>query len=141
MSLVAIASGAAVFFLPPRRENSPEIRLGVDKCAVCQMVIVDKRFAAVYRHEGRWEKFDDVICLLRYLKEIGRLDDIKNAYVYDYLSGRLVKASEAYFVITKKIPTPMGSGIVAFIDREQAAAYSEDGKIYTIEELAEKVLP
>jgi len=131
-----VAGGAAYLLTRPRQSGVPDVRLGVDKCAYCGMVIVDRRFAAAYNEGGRWVYFDDVICLLLYLKAVDKLGEVRKAYVHDYSTGRLIRAGEAYYVVNKKIPTPMGSGIAAFENREEAAKF---GQVYTIEELVSKL--
>ncbi|MEM3997123.1 MAG: nitrous oxide reductase accessory protein NosL, partial [Pyrobaculum sp.] len=125
---VAAIGAIAYSTLHSTGEEVPDIRLGVDKCAYCQMVIVDKRFAALYKYGSRWLKFDDLICLIDFLKSVNRLNDFSSAYVFDYVSGNRLRASNAYFVVQKKIPTPMGSGILAFANYDEALKY---GKVYT----------
>lgn len=137
MGMVAVVGATAFAFLrlPSQAGGLPEVRLGVDKCAYCGMIIVDVRFAALYYDGRRWEKFDDVLCLLDFLRAVDKLGDFGNAYVHDYVSGAVVKASDAYYIINKQIPTPMGSGILAFADRNTASKY---GKVLTATELINK---
>ncbi|MEM2025717.1 MAG: hypothetical protein QXW94_05440, partial [Desulfurococcaceae archaeon] len=47
MGMVAVVGATAFAFLrlPSQAGGLPEVRLGVDKCAYCGMIIVDVRFA------------------------------------------------------------------------------------------------
>ena len=95
----------------------PEIRYGEDKCADCDMIISEPRFAAAAVHEvgsGTYESllFDDIGDLLRYMKEN---PDLKYAasYVHDYDTEAWVDATKATFVQSSEVRTPMASGLLA----------------------------
>lgn len=102
----------------------PEIYYGQDTCARCGMHISDPKFAAALLPvDGEWRKYDDIGCLLDDYIHGG----IKAAaiYVHDYHTGEWVDAKVAFFV-QSAIPTPMGSGLVAFRDRASAEKFMEE---------------
>ena len=107
----------------------PEIRYGEDLCDECNMIISDARFAAGYAYEvspGRYESkaFDDIGDMLVHAeKQTG--DKVSAWYVHDYATEEWTDATEAVYVVSPDLPTPMGYGILAFSDpaaAQQAAA-------------------
>ncbi len=109
----------------------PEIRYGEDMCVECNMIISDARFAAGYAHEvapGRFESkaFDDIGGMLVHAEK--HADDVVVSwYVHDFDSEEWLEATEATFVVSPELPTPMGYGIVAYADA--AAAESRAGEV------------
>jgi copper chaperone NosL len=106
-------------------EIKPEPIEAGDMCSFCKMAISEKRFAAeIITDDERVLKFDDIGCLLRYRQQAG--SGLKSAAVYvtDYDSREWLKADAAFFVKSKTIKTPMGSGITAFADRSKAGSES-----------------
>jgi copper chaperone NosL len=108
-----------------------------DMCAHCKMAISEKQFAAEFiNQEGDACKFDDIGCMLDYLK--GKPDTKAAAYFFvDYETKQWVKSSEANFVKSAEITAPMGGGLIAFHDQTKAevAAAKFNGKKLKFEEL------
>ena len=127
IAVVVVIALAAALLAARGGGGGPEIVLGVDRCEYCGMVIVDIRYAAMYylEREGRWLKFDDIGCMLFTLGDLGEFDAAR-AVVFDYDTGRPINASEAWFVVAdpRRVPTPMGSSIVAFADRARAEEFA-----------------
>lgn len=92
-----------------------KIHYGSDACDFCQMTIVDKQHAAqLVTEKGRIYKYDAIECMLSALK---RWDRPPVAYylVADYTNpGELTPASDAHFLISEEIPSPMGANLTAF---------------------------
>ena len=104
----------------------PEIRFGEDKCADCDMIISEPRFAAAAMHDvggGTYESllFDDIGDLLRYMKENPDLKYVAS-YVHDYDTEAWVDASKAIYVQSSEIRTPMASGLAASDTQTKAEA-------------------
>ncbi|MFT4753040.1 MAG: copper chaperone NosL [Salibacteraceae bacterium] len=99
------------------------INYGEDQCDFCKMGVVDKSHAAQYvTKKGKQYKFDAIECLMR---EIANpeiiLEDMAYVLVADYQNpGQLIAASEATFIICKKIKSPMGAYLSAFSDVKEA---------------------
>lgn len=101
------------------------IRYGKDACDHCKMTIVDPKFAAeIVTQKGKSFKFDDVACLVNYLKET-KVPEADLAFVlvdqYNKL-GQLVDARQAVYVSGDVIRSPMMGNTAAFSDAESARA-------------------
>ena len=107
------------------------IALGEDACDHCRMIISEARTAAEARFRSV-EKFDDIGCLLRRMKQASPT----GAWVADHSDGRWIDAGRAWFVLAPSHPTPMASGLVAFSSRPDAESFcsKNKGKILTYDE-------
>jgi copper chaperone NosL len=85
------------------------------------MTIVDKQHAAEFvTQKGKVFKFDATECMMNHLKEIDNTT-IAMYLVNDYdTPGELINATEATYLISKNIPSPMGEFLTAFKSREVA---------------------
>lgn len=109
------------------------IEFGEEACSYCHMTIVDNRYAAqLVTSTGKVHSFDAVECLLNYKHEhsdnkwaMQRVCNYKNP-------GALMPAGEAYYVISKALPSPMGANITPVAPRKKAEALQEkhSGKLY-----------
>jgi copper chaperone NosL len=94
------------------------------------MAISQKQFAAeVLDAEENVHKFDDIACMLRFLKQ--REMKAAAVFVADYQTREWVKANSAFFLRTDQVATPMGGGLLAFSDaaRADAAARSFGSRV------------
>lgn len=114
------------------------IDYGNDGCHFCKMTIVDKLHAAeVVTKKGKVYKFDATECMINFM------DEFDTTEIELYLSnnytepGELIDATEATYLISKNVPSPMGAFLSAFEEDEQAkiVQMEKDGKLYTWEEL------
>lgn len=100
-----------------------------DMCSFCKMAISQKQFAAeIIAKDDSVLKFDDIGCLLRYREAGGDKLTVAAIFVTDYESGQWLRADDAFFVRSKTIKTPMGSGIVAFGDPSKAGSESASAR-------------
>ena len=105
----------------------PAMRLGRDECAECGMLVNEDRCscAMLIEREGRREYlvFDDLGCLLD-LRDDAPSTTVVETFVHDYGTGEWTSGRHAHYLSAKPdaVPTPMGSGIVAFTTSERAAA-------------------
>ncbi len=103
----------------------PEIELGRDICMECGMAIDEMRFAAVYRlGDGTERLFDDLGDLILHGRAAGELDDAR-IWVADFETEAWVAASEAFYVPTTGVTSPMGHGLLAFGDEGRAVATAD----------------
>jgi copper chaperone NosL len=121
--LAGCAPGQAVI-------EPPAIRYGEDRCAECGMIISDARFASGLLYEvsaGRYQSlvFDDIGNMLVYAEKHPE-QKIVAWYVHDYASEEWLDATEAYFVSSREIHTPMGHGIAAHASRRAAQAMADE---------------
>jgi nitrous oxide reductase accessory protein NosL len=84
-----------------------------DPCAVCGMRIEDLRYACEDQRAGTWRVYDSIECLLR-SEPAG-----ERAWLADY-DTRALHAAESVWVLRAEIPSPMGGGYAAFLDRAAA---------------------
>ncbi len=109
-----------------------------DMCALCKMAISEKRFAAEFiDKDGEAFKFDDIACLLQYVKGKRNQAAIAAYFVVDLDSQSWTKAEEAYFVRSAKIKTPMSGGVAAFRTQTKAqeAAAQHQGETLRFNDL------
>lgn len=119
-----------------------EINYGSDSCHFCSMTIVDKIHGAeIVTKKGKVFKYDAIECMVNNLKEIGTQN------IALYLSNHyarpeeLIDATEATFLISENLPSPMGAFLTAFekeSDVEKALA-EKGGHLYTWDELLLKL--
>ena len=102
----------------------PALRAGKDVCSHCGMIISDERLASGYvDDEGQNILFDDLGELFSALSGLTAKVQEK-AYVHDAVGGAWIKAQSAYYLRLPGLPTPMGSGIIAFKDSRAAADFA-----------------
>jgi copper chaperone NosL len=96
--------------------NAVPIEWGTDACHHCKMTLSDRRFGGeVVTDKGKTYLFDSLECLLRFTQE-KKLDRYR-VFVPDTLkTGELIAATDAKFVISNELRSPMGLGILASND-------------------------
>ena len=114
------------------------IDYGNDGCHFCKMTIVDKLHAAeIVTSKGKIYKFDATECMVNFMKEFD------SSEVALFLSNnysepeKLIDATQATFLISNNIPSPMGAFLSAFKIKEQAIKTQAEkgGTLYTWQEL------
>ena len=100
-------------------DRPPTIRYGEEPCAQCRMLIGDARYAAVLvTVAGEAQKFDEIGCLIRYRAQ--HPEPPRAVWVHAYRTDEWLAADQAVFVQSAELATPMGSGIVALANEEEA---------------------
>ena len=111
-----------------------------DVCSHCKMAISEKQFASELITPDRDAfKFDDIGCMLDYLKE--KPDTKVAAYFFvEYDTKQWIKGNGASFVKSKEITSPMSGGIIAFGNETKAktAAAEFSGQLLSFTELMKK---
>lgn len=107
--------------------QGPEpIRYGKDACEFCKMTIIDKRYAAeIVTDKGRAFKFDDLSCMVKYMKA-NKLNESALAFVVvnDYSKpGEWIDAKTATFLSSKDLRSPMRGDVAAFSAKSSATAH------------------
>ena len=118
---------------------SPQpINYGSDGCHFCKMTIVDKVHAAeIVTKKGKVYKFDATECMINFM------DEFDTSEIKFYLSNNykepeaLIDATQATFLISENIPSPMGAFLSAFENPSDAkkAQAKKGGTLYTWEKL------
>jgi nitrous oxide reductase accessory protein NosL len=99
------------------------------KCDVCSKTVKDKRFAVMIKKENETLYFDDIGHALQWragecITTIIACDAA--TWAYDFYTGKRVHMRAAYYVITKDIETPSGSGMVALRDEVGAKKFLKE---------------
>lgn len=101
------------------------ITAGVDNCYFCKMTVSDTRFGAeVVTKKGRIYKFDDMHCLLSFLRSsMIEKEQVKDVYVTNYSGDhQLINAQDAMMLKSDELRSPMGGNIAAFNNNDSMAA-------------------
>jgi copper chaperone NosL len=109
-----------------------------DTCRYCKMAISEKRYAAEFiDRDGGAFKFDDIGCLINFIKDQQNKDQIAAYFVIDFEERQWIKGADAYFVRSSEFKTPMAGSIVAFKDEAKAelAAGKYHGKLLRFTDL------
>jgi copper chaperone NosL len=118
LTLVALALCLAACQEPPAKPV--DIR-EQDACARCRMPISDLRYAAeLIDKAGAPHKFDEIGCMVNYVKLKHPKRDFRASFVMDYDKKQWLKSEDAFFVHSEQIRTPMSGGIVAFSEKGRA---------------------
>ena len=134
---LAFLLGISIFLIGCQASPQP-INYGTDGCHFCKMTIVDKTHAAeIVTKKGKVYKFDATECMINSSK------DFNIAEIKLYLSNNynkpedLIDATQATFLISKNVPSPMGAYLSAFESRAEAESVKSQktGDLFTWEEL------
>lgn len=134
--IAAVVVIGGVVLWPGSHVGPEPIAHGRDACARCRMPITRPGYAGELRDRtGTLTKYDDVGCLLRAM--VAMRDVVPEAWVEDHRTFELVPLLGATLARARAGETPMGSGIVAFANAEDAAAFVRDGggELVTLETL------
>ncbi|WP_024772216.1 nitrous oxide reductase accessory protein NosL [Aquimarina macrocephali] len=117
-----------------------KIAYGEDNCHYCSMTIVDKIHAAeIVTKKGKVFKFDAVECMINYVAEIDK-EEI-SLYLSNHYDSpeELIDATQATFLISKNISSPMGAFLTSFESKASAEKVKSEkgGDLFTWEELLE----
>jgi copper chaperone NosL len=96
--------------------------LGKDNCYLCKMTITDPKYGGeLVTTKGKVYKFDDIDCLLSYVKA-AEYDKklVKDIYLVDYAGAhKFVKAESAVIYKSEELRTPMNGFMAAFENAAQ----------------------
>lgn len=119
--------GVAVLANCQRRTVQPIAIVAEDMCSYCRMAISEKQYAAeMIDSDGQVFKFDDIGCLLNFIKKGSINVSGASLFVMDFDQRQWIKADDAYYLKSPGVTTPMNGGIIAF--KEQAKAREAEGK-------------
>ncbi|MFT3747263.1 MAG: nitrous oxide reductase accessory protein NosL [Agriterribacter sp.] len=125
-SAVAYATTVVLFILLFSSCNTgPEaITAGRDNCSHCKMSISDIKYAAeIVTQKGKIYKFDDITCLVSFIKDKAVDEkDVQQVYLSDFSAPHnLVTSGEAFLLKGGSIHAPMNGDIVAFANKDSLA--------------------
>jgi copper chaperone NosL len=126
-------------------EPTPQpIQVGQDNCAYCKMLIVDDRYGAeIVSRKGKVFKYDSIECMTAaLLRQDIPEDKVHTILVVDFEKpGNLLPVSQAVFVRSRTLRSPMGLNLSAFQDTAIAERIMElyYGQAITWEDVQEYV--
>lgn len=104
-----------------------------ESCRVCGMYIdqYQKSAAELVLKDGTMEHTCGVACMLREVEDAGGISAFKSVHVHDWVTGKLVDAQTATYVIGSKVIPDMVPNYIAFAKREDAEAFvaKEGGEV------------
>jgi nitrous oxide reductase accessory protein NosL len=126
LSIIGIAIALIVISLTP-------VHAVENRCTECGMAVrMDSKFASRITQGDTTLYFCDIGDLFSYLKK--KNEQGAKIEVKDYTSGEWLDARKAFYVTSgKKFITPMGWGIAAFKDKNEA---SQSGSVMDFESTA-----
>ena len=102
-------------------------------CRVCGMYIdqYQKSAAELVFKDGQKEYTCGVACMLREVEDAGGISAFQSVKVHDWVSGELVDAQTATYVIGSNVIPDMVPNYIAFAKREEAEAFAakEGGEV------------
>ncbi len=104
------------------------ISYGSDSCHFCKMTIVDRHHAAqLVTVKGKPFKYDAIECMMNHLAKWDQ-PEVKLRLVANFEEpGDLMDATQARFLISQSIPSPMGAFLSAFEDEASRQSYVNNG--------------
>ncbi len=97
------------------------IQVGKDACSFCKMGVADKHFGAeLLTKKGKIYKFDDLDCMIGFLKDRSSTSDVQKMYVVNYEQPHeLLDLEHAFLLKSETLRSPMGSNIAGFATQKQ----------------------
>ncbi|HEU4575799.1 MAG TPA: nitrous oxide reductase accessory protein NosL [Chitinophagaceae bacterium] len=133
----------AVFFSSCSTKPEP-FAYGKDACYECKMGIVDPKFGGeVVTKKGKLYKFDDMHCMIKFLKS-GEVNegDIQQTVVINYdKANDFLDVKNAAFAVSDELKSPMGANAAGFSSKEaaQKGLAGKQGTILSWNELFEQI--
>jgi nitrous oxide reductase accessory protein NosL len=96
-----------------------------ESCRVCGMYIdqYQKSAAELILKDGTIEHTCGVACMLREVEDAGGISAFKSVKVHDWVTGKVVDAETATYVIGSNVIPDMVPNYIAFANREEAEAF------------------
>ena len=141
---ITLASLVLGFLAIMSCSNSPKpIDYGNDGCHYCKMTIVDKIHGAeLITDKGKVFKFDATECMLNYVADGHEAEAASFLTNHYETPTALISATEATFLISDNLPSPMGAYLTAFESAAQAEKVQAEigGELYTWEALKTRLM-
>lgn len=104
------------------------LQYGRDICHLCKMTLVDKKYGAeLVTRRGKIYRFDDINCMINfYNSNYEATEDFQYKLVVDFSKpGQLIDASNAFYLKSGELRTPMGSEVAAFESKSSLDAHKK----------------
>ncbi len=141
LAIPVLALSLIIISCSPKTEP---FKYGKDNCYFCKMGIIDPKFGGeVVTKKSKVYKFDDVICMVRFLQS-GTLkeEEIAKKVIINFeKENDFLDVDKAIFWVSPELRSPMGSNAAAFSTQQAAANMKGDkeGQLATWDDLYKKV--
>ena len=130
--------------LPGCSIEAQPINFGQDQCHACRMTIVDKKFAAqAVTKKGKQQKYDSSECMVRNLVAQGNEAEMSLILTADHDDATMIDATKAVYLISPRLPSPMGANLSAYRSKPaaQAAQQTHGGELHSWQNLKSTLVP
>lgn len=121
--------------------GSRPIQVNRDACTHCKMSISDLKYSAeAVNKNNKVFVFDDIKCLLQYIKQDQKLDE-SLFFIADFNNETaFIPAKQAWYVSGGKLSSPMGGNIAAFKEKSVAEKFAaqQGGNVLNWEQVKSK---
>ncbi len=144
MQKLSFFLGFLFLFLSSCSSKPEPINYGTDNCGLCKMTIIEKEYACeLVTTKGKILKFDDVNCMIKYLKTSQTTDkDYAFMMVNDFENPKnFIDVRKLNFVSGEAYKSPMRGDLAAFSNLrniEKAKQKDPNIKVFSWKELLEK---
>lgn len=144
MKKIFAIAGILLAFMSSCSSQTEPIHYGKDNCGLCKMTIMDKEYACeLVTSKGKVFKFDDVSCLVKYMKASQTSDaDYAFMVVNDFKNPKkFIDVRKATFLSGEAFTSPMRGDLAAFSEIKAVEAESKKDatiKIFSWKEVLEK---
>ncbi len=141
LSSALVTSFILVFLISCSGQPEP-LKLGQDVCHLCKMGIADAKFGGeVITKKGKVFKFDDIGCLIKFVKSGGvEQNEIKQTIVINYeKQNDFIDRNKAVFLVDDAVKSPMNYNVAAFINADAANKNIPGGKTLSWNELYQRI--
>ncbi len=132
---------ALIFIISSCKPEPKPIAFGEEVCNYCSMTIVDTQHASqLVTKKGKVFSFDAIECMLR-SDQFMEQEKIALFLCNDYVApGEMIDATQATFLISEAVPSPMGANLSGFTSLNIAKdiAAEHPAEFLTWKELQEK---
>lgn len=130
---------AAVLGFSGCSQEPKDVAVGLDKCAHCQMMIMDERFAAqLVNQHGKSYFFDATECMLAFKNDMKSSEKPVQLFAKSYLNpGKWITLKEHLVVYSQEIKSPMGVGLLVV---ERGSEQKVTGTVVSTAEATQIVL-
>lgn len=140
--LTAPTAAALLFslFMSSCSAKTEPFNYGKDECSFCKMGIIDTKFGGeIVTKKTKVYKFDDVICMIRFIKAgtVKEDETAKKVVINFEKQNDFIDVNKSVFWISPELKSPMGSNAAAFSSKQAAekTKAGKDGSFLTWEEL------
>lgn len=141
LAIPVLALSLIIISCSPKTEP---FNYGKDNCYFCKMGIIDPKFGGeVVTKKSKIYKFDDVVCMVRFLQS-GTLKDeeiAKRVIINFEKKNDFLDVEKAIFWISPELRSPMGSNAAAFSTQQAAENMkgNKEGQLATWNDLYKKI--